>query len=53
MPRRSNKQPHWVNFRDEDLLAMKFAGLKLRLEKTPLFTRVHQLYDELGAWSGM
>ncbi|MEJ2760012.1 MAG: putative zinc-binding metallopeptidase [Gammaproteobacteria bacterium] len=47
MPRRSNKQPRWVSFRDEELLAMKFAGLKLRLEETPLFNRVHQLYDEL------
>jgi hypothetical protein len=40
-------QRSWTRLSDEQLLAMRFCDLKLRIERTPLANRVRRLYREL------
>ena len=40
-------QRSWTRLSDEQLLAMRFCDLKLRIERTPLAKRVRRLYREL------
>jgi hypothetical protein len=41
--------PSWAGLKDEELLALRFCDLHLRIDGSELEPRVHQLYAELAA----
>lgn len=45
--RRRRREPFWVRSSDEELLALRFCDLGLKIEGTELQPRIQQLYDEL------
>jgi hypothetical protein len=47
--RKKNRLPdyHWVDYDDEQLLAMKFKNLKLQLRNSPVWPAVERLHAEL------
>jgi len=47
LPRVRRALRSWTRMSDEQLLAMRFCDLKLRIERTPLASRVRRLYREL------
>jgi hypothetical protein len=44
---RRDREPHWVDFTDEQLLDMRICDLGVRIEQTRLEQRIGQLYREL------
>ena len=48
MPKpRRKRGPAWADASDQELLDLRFCDLDLRIEGTPLESRLAQLYDEL------